>query len=123
MAREIRESQNYRDRLLKLIHSEIVAAYMVLLGIIPSDKARWGTLIVSIVLLILVPLYLRRIQNVRRISQLIATTISFVVWVYSIGGPFEAWGLYESWIGSVILVLWTLTIPLFVNPKTQPANS
>ena len=122
MAREIREEQNYKDRLLKLIPSEIVAAYMVLAGIIPPDRAKWGTLIVSIVLLVLVPFYMWRMQNVRHNSQLIVTTISFVVWLYSLGGPFAAWGLHESWIGSVILILWTLIIPVAVNPKSQPAT-
>ena len=122
MAREIRKDQNYRDRLLKLIPSEIVAAYMVLAGIIPEDKAKWGTLIVSIVLLVLVPFYLWKMQNVQRNSQVIFTMISFVVWLYSLGGPFEVWGLYEAWIGSIILVLWTLIIPLVVNPKSQPAT-
>lgn len=123
MARQIREAQNYRDRLLKLIPSEIVAAYMVLSGIIPQESAKWGTLVVSIILLAFVPLYLRRIQNVQRISQLIVTTTSFLVWLYSLGGPFKPWGLYQPWIGSVILILWTLTMPLLINPKPQPANS
>ena len=118
MAREIKEDQKYRDRLLKLIPSEIVGAYLVLQGIIPQDRAKWGTLLVSIILVVLTPIYLSRINKVRRISQLTVTTISFVVWVYSMGGPFQAWGVYESWIGSVILVLWTLIVPLMVNPKT-----
>lgn len=78
MPREIRENQNYRARLLKLIPSEIVAAYMVLAGIIPEDSAKWGTLIVSIVLLVLVPFYLSRFQDVKRASQLVVTMISFV---------------------------------------------
>lgn len=122
MAREIRENQDYRARLLKLIPSEIVAAYMVVSGIIPEDSAKWGTLIVSIVLLILVPFYLKRIQNVQRTSQLIVTMISFIVWLYSLGGPFEAWNLYQAWIASIILILWTLMVPLVVNPKVQPVN-
>ena len=122
MAREIRVDQNYKDRLLKLIPSEIVAAYMVLAGIIPKDSAKWGTLVVSIVLLILVPFYLWKIQNVKITSQILVTAISFVVWLYSLGGPFEAWGFYESWIGSAILILWTLIIPIVVNPKTQAPN-
>ncbi len=75
MAREIKVNQEYRTRLLKLIPSEIVAAYMVLAGIIPPDRAKWGTLIVSIVLLVLVPFYMWRMQNVRHNSQLIVTTI------------------------------------------------
>lgn len=120
MARQIRPDQEYKDRLLKLIPSEIVAAYVILAGIIPQDRAKWGTLIVSVVLTILVPFYLRKIQNVQLSSQIIVITISFIVWLYSLGGPFEPWGFYESWIGSVILILWTLIIPLVVKPQSQP---
>jgi hypothetical protein len=121
MAREIRKDQKYKDRLLKLIPSEIVAAYIVLAGIIPIASAKWGLLIVSVVLLILVPLYLWRIQDVKRLVQIVVTTISFVVWIYSIGGPFLYWGIYEKWIASVVLILWTLIVPIVVNPKTQPS--
>jgi len=123
MAREIREDQKYRDTLLKLIPSEIVAAYLVLQGIVPQHRAKWGMLIVSIILLVLTPLYLSMIQKVKRSSQLTVTTISFVVWIYSLGGPFREWGLHEAWIASIILVVWTLIVPLVLNPKQQPTIS
>jgi len=119
MPREIREEQKYKDRLLKLIPSEIIAAYLILEGIIPSSSAKWGTLIVSVILLILVPFYLWRIQEVKRTAQIIVTTISFAVWVYTMGGPFQEWDLFKPFIGSIILVLWTLIIPIVVNPKPQ----
>ena len=122
MAREIKVDQNYRDRLLKLIPSEIVAAYMVLAGIIPQDYAKWGLLIVSVILLVLVPFYLKLFQKVDRILQIIITTISFAVWVYSLGGPFKEWGIYYAWLSSVILILWTLIVPIFVNPQPQPSG-
>lgn len=96
MAREIKENQKYKDRLLKLIPSEIVAAYLVLSGIIPEGSARWGTPIVSIVLLVLVPFYLWRMHDVRRTSQLIITMISFVVWVYSLRGSFRGLGIVSA---------------------------
>ena len=122
MAREIKVDQNYRDRLLKLIPSEIVAAYVVLAGVIPQHHAKWGLLIVSVILLVLVPFYLKLLQNVNRIVQIVITTISFAVWVYSLGGPFREWGLYYAWLSSVILILWTLIVPLFVNPQPQPSS-
>jgi hypothetical protein len=119
MAREIKDVQNYQDRLLKLIPSEIVGAYMVLQGIIPAAQAKWGTTVISLILMILTPFYLNRIQNVKRLAQLIVTTISFAVWVYSLGGPFQLWGLYQSWIGSTVLIIWTITVPMIVNPKAD----
>lgn len=44
MAKQINPDQTYRDKLLKLIPSEIVAAYMVLIGIIPENYSKWRTL-------------------------------------------------------------------------------
>jgi magnesium-transporting ATPase (P-type) len=124
MAREIKTVQNYQDRLLKLIPSEIVGAYIFLQGVIPQAYARWGTTVVAFILLVMTPLYLNRIQKVKRADQVMITTISFVVWLYSLGGPFQFWGLYEAWISSVILVLWTLAVPLFFNPRlTQMASA
>jgi hypothetical protein len=119
MARQIRQDQKYLDKLLKLIPSEIIAAYMVLAGMIPANRAKWGTTVVTIILLCFVPLYLMKIQKVSRPAQIFFTTLSFIVWVYSLGGPFIFWGIHASWLGSVLLVLWTLAIPLVINPTDQ----
>lgn len=117
MARQIKRDQHYRDKLLKLIPSEIVAAYMVVMGIIPENSAQWGTLIVSLVLLILTPFYLKRFEKVTNNIQIVMCSLSFVVWVYSLGGPFVHWNVHQPWIASIVLILWTLVIPLFVSAK------
>ena len=104
MARQIKTNEEYRGRLLKLIPTEIVAAYMVLQGMIPQDK-KWGFIVVSVVLLILTPFYLKIMEKVKGNLQVIVSTVSFAVWVYSLGGPFVHFGLYEPWIASIILIL------------------
>jgi hypothetical protein len=48
--------------------------------------------IVFFSLLALTPLYLWRVSNVTNVPQIIVTTISYVVWVYTLGGPFSIWG-------------------------------
>jgi hypothetical protein len=119
MPREVNKTQTYQDKIVKLIPTEIVGAYMVLAGIIPAPYVKLWTLIISIVLLIFTPLYLWRVSGVANTAQLIVSTISFAVWVYSLGGPFAAWGLYQPFISSVILVLWTVAIPVIVYPQKQ----
>ena len=119
MPREVNDTQSFQDKVVKLIPTEIVGAYMVLAGIIPASSAKVGTLIVSAVLLVLTPLYLLRISKVTNVVQLAVTSASFVVWVYSLGGPFAAWGIYQPYIASIVLILWTLVIPLVVSPKAQ----
>ncbi len=123
MPREINSTQEYQDKIVKLIPTEIVGAYMVLAGIIPTEYARAGTSTVSGILLLLTPLYLWRLSKVRNKIQLFVTTMSFVVWVYSLGGPFQAWNLYYPWLGSIILILWSLCIPIFVTPVPQASGS
>jgi len=115
MSREIHADNGYKDRLLKLIPSEIVAAYLVIDGLIPAEAPKAGvvSLIASIVLLMFIPFYLKKTMEVDKPVQILFTMISFVVWVYSLGGPFVHYGLYTGYIGSVMLVLWTLVIPVF----------
>jgi len=121
MAREIKPDQEYRSKLLKLIPSEIVAAYMVLHGVIPAEYAKWGLIIITLVLLILTPFYLKKFEKVKENLQIILSSLTFIIWVYSLnGGPFAHWNLYEPWIASVVLVLWTLIIPLLF--RTQPVE-
>jgi hypothetical protein len=120
MARQIKPTEEYKGKLLKLIPSEIVAAYMVLQGMIPEDKGKWGSVIVTLVLLIITPFYLRKLEKVKETFQIIGSSLTFVVWVYSLGGPFLYWNLHEPWIASIVLVLWTLIIPLLF--KTQPVE-
>ena len=116
MAREVQVNQDYKSKLLKLIPSEIIAAYLVIEGIIPEERKYIGTLILSGILLALVPLYLKRVYRVRRLGQHIFVMVAFVLWIYSLGGPFRYLNLWEAWIGSSLLILYTLTIPLLYRP-------
>ncbi len=74
------------------------------------------------VLLVLTPVYLRRVGHVTSIGQIVLSTATFVVWVYSLGGPFVVWGFYYPLMGSVVLVLWALIVPLLmVTPAKAKA--
>jgi len=118
MARQIKQENNYQSRLLKLIPSEIIAAYLVIIGFIPPgyEHSKILLTIVTAILLIMVPFYLISFMAVKGPLQIIFTSLSFLVWVYSMGGPFVYYGIHEAVIGSALLVLWTLLIPLVVKP-------
>lgn len=121
MAREVKTDQDYKTKLLKLIPSEIVAAYILIGGIIPADYKYWGTLITAIIMLVLIPFYLRRLYDVKRLGQIIYIMIAFVIWIYTLGEPFRHWGIWQEWIGSALLILYTMTIPLFYHPRAETA--
>ena len=126
MPREVNSTQSYADKLVKLVPTEIVGAYMVLSGMIgvspassskPSDMSSVLIIVVSIILLALTPIYLMRISHVKNVIQIVVTTLSFVVWVYTLGGPFLVIGIYYPIIASVILILWQMILPLVVPPQ------
>lgn len=117
MARQIRPAQRYGDRLLKLIPSEIVAAYIAVQGMIPEGTSPWFLLSVSILLTLMTPFYLKRCQGVGHPVQLLVSTLSFIIWVYTLGGPFKFWGVYRSWFASVLLVIWTLAVPMLMSGR------
>ena len=121
---------DYRSRIMKLIPAEIIAAYLTLKGLIESaasstsvkESIYW---IVFLVLLILTPVFYKRITKVVSRKQLFLTTCAFVVWVFSVGGPMADWfverGIFtasdQSLISSVLLILFTLISPLLFVPQ------
>ena len=129
MAREVNTTQSYADKAVKLVPTEIVGAYMVLAGIIgvnpTSASAPLDSLskvliqVVFFVMLVLTPLYLWRVSGVTNIVQLIVTTLAFIIWIYTLGGPFSVWGIYEPKVAALLLTLWSTIIPIIVRPDSS----
>ena len=108
---------DFKDRLVKLIPSEIVTAYITIQGLISGAESPTGKIdtllwIVIAALIILTPIYLIYVGRVKKIGQLIFTTIAFIIWVIVIGSPIkEILNYPAAFIGSIMLVLYTLMIP------------
>jgi hypothetical protein len=127
MAREIKSAadipvpppaqiNDYKDRLVKLIPSEIITAYVTLKGLINGAGEQGNRqLLIWIVFGILVvmnPLYLFYVTGVKKAGQIIFSSIAFVLWVMVIGGTFTTlFGFSAEYLGSIMLVLYTLFIP------------
>ena len=41
------------------------------------------------------------------------SSVAFVIWVYSLGGPFAVFNLYVPYIGSLLVLAWTFFVPTF----------
>ncbi|MDZ7738327.1 MAG: hypothetical protein U5K32_04480 [Bacteroidales bacterium] len=121
MARQIKQENGYQSRLLKLIPSEIVAAYLVIVGFIPPgyEYSKLLLTVITAVLLIMIPFYLISFQYVKGAFQIAFTSLTFLVWVYSMGGPFVYYGIHEPVAGSALLVLWTLLLPFVIKPGKE----
>jgi hypothetical protein len=105
-------SDKYIDRLFKYIPAEIVAGYIFVLGIMTrfTDPVKIRTLhwILFLVFCLITPLYLRRIQKVRKLQQHIISLASFIVWVFALGGPFAQYNWYDPLYGEILLPVFTL---------------
>jgi hypothetical protein len=111
------------DRLFKYIPSITVGTYLAIQGVVvevSDETARdWILLIVSLVLLGGTYLFLRQ-RNVSRTAQILASLGSFVVWVFALGGPFDAfWDGYEPYMGSIALFLGAFLLAAW-NPPPLP---
>ncbi|MDN2480969.1 hypothetical protein [Vibrio agarivorans] len=118
MARKIKNTDPFKERLLKLIPSEIVAAYVAIQGVMISIYSMVLVQLVIAFLTIITFLYLHRIEKVIDLKHKIFSTVSFPVWVYAVA-PESILGssIYNPQLASIVLVLWTLLIPLVVVPK------
>ena len=110
--------QDYGERLVKLIPSEVVGLYLVGVGVIPATAkvavTVWAVLCLGLV--VLARAYATRDQALNLPPQwkaVVISSVSFVIWVYTIPGPFQALGVAVPYIGSLAILVWTFVVPYF----------
>jgi hypothetical protein len=110
--------KDYLERLLKMIPGEVVGAYLIGAGFIPPPNrvalAVWAAICLILVVIVRVygtadPARQLRAQPI----PVFVSAVAFVIWVYSMGGPFEKFGLHISYVGSLAVLLWSFLIPFF----------
>jgi hypothetical protein len=127
MGRTIEQENSFLQVLLKVIPSELIAVFIFVQGVLP--RIFLPHLLIALVLVAITPLYLARAAGVRSRTQLVVSTLSFVVWIYAMGiGPlrFVRPPFYEPWHGAVALAVWTLVPPMFLArsaPVEPPARA
>lgn len=107
--------KDYLERLVKLIPAEVIGLYLVGKGIIESERyPLLGWTIFCLVAVGLVRLYGTADPTANKPPQLPAVLIaciSYLVWVYSMGDVFAAFGMHFSKIGSLLVLGWTFAVP------------
>jgi len=106
----------YFDRLFKYIPAELVAGYVFVLGVVKqltdAGEIKLFQWALFIIFCIMTPLYLWRVQKVQKIQQHIISLLSFVVWVFALGGPFALSGWYNQVYGAILLPVFTLIVAI-----------
>ena len=110
--------QSYLDRLLKLIPAEVVGLYLVGVGAIPAGQniglAVWTGFCFLAVILVRAVATRDPAKNLgpQWVAVMVAA-VAFVIWAYTMGGPFAAYNVYVGWIGSLAVLVWSFGVPFF----------
>ena len=121
MDQKTRVNVAYLERLVELIPAEIVAAHLAVQGLVANhiDFRNLGLEISAGVLLMVLPLYLRRIHGVDSWLKVLLTMGSFIVWVCAVSSPvYRRWILDPIWC-SIALILWTTIMPVLNIEKSH----
>ncbi len=116
--------RQYLGRLLKMIPAEAVGLYTIGSGFIPEDQALGSAIWTSLcfLLVIAIRIYGTKDPAQGKPAQPVAVAIAavaFVIWVYSLGGPFAKYHLYIPYIGSLAVLFWSFVIPIFYKGSTE----
>ena len=112
------QGDNYYNRLVKLIPAEVIAFYLSLDGIVSNMPNKNVLLwIVFLISILGTWLYIKRVSNINRLIQQLLTVLSFIVWVFVIGGPFQQYSWYDVNYGKILVTVYTFFIPLIYNPR------
>ena len=110
---------------LKLIPTETVAVYLFLDGVLRGalknnpNISTWLWAIFGIIGVGNI-LYWRK-SGVTDVVQYVVLTIAYVVWIFTIGGPFAQLPWYQPFMGSVLLGLFTFIVPSIYKGVPEPA--
>jgi hypothetical protein len=106
----------YAERLMKMIPGEAVGLYLVGAGVLdPAEGpalALWTTVCLAAV--IVVRVYgtadhaLAEPADWRHVT---ISAVAFLVWIYSIGGPFAAYGVASPRVGALLVLVVTFFAP------------
>ncbi len=118
------QADTYTDRLVKYIPSEIITLYVTLEGVVRARFSGvqpeaysgwlWGIFVIG---LVATPLYLVRVAKVSKTSQLLLSSLAYVIWVIAVGTPFKTIAGWDSLWGALLLPIFTFGVPLFVPEK------
>jgi hypothetical protein len=119
---------NYYSQMLKLVPADITAVYLCLQSLIlqgvSNENARlYFSCGICILLLIVLPFYLKIKGKVTVNRQIIITEIALIIWMIAIGSPLDSIkfdGFTAKFIGSLLLVLFTFIAPLIYTNEDKP---
>ncbi|HKY36570.1 MAG TPA: hypothetical protein VJN18_11560 [Polyangiaceae bacterium] len=115
---------SYLEKLTRMIPGEVVGLYLVGSGVIPTgnrDYLLGWTIFCALGVVVSRAFGTRDVARNRTVQwgHVAVSTLSFAIWVYSMGGPFSAYlgDAYKPFVGSLLVLGWTFVIPFLYEPN------
>ncbi len=113
----------YFSRVLKLIPSDVIALYLFGANIIPFENKfvllGWSIFCFSAVLISRILGTKNENKNSTQWVVVFISSISFIIWIYLIGGPFRDFNIHIPYVGALAMAGWTFLIPYLYKGDTQ----
>jgi len=113
------DQDTYTSKIIKMIPADIISVYLGVFTIIKNTDAQTSHTILQWIVfgavLLITPFYLWKVAGITSKKQVMVCTLSFLIWVFSIGGPLDGQmigGYTVQFLGAIILPVYTLFIPL-----------
>src|SRR4030042_55069 len=108
--------QSYMERLGKLIPAEGVGLYLVGQGVIPpAEKIAivvWSILCLGLGVLVRAKTTGDRANSISpQWGAIAVSAISFIIWVYTMPGPFQVYHVAVPFVGALAVLVWTFVVP------------
>lgn len=116
-------TDDYSDKLLKLIPGEVIGVYLSMVTILKHSRDEIADVVPWVVFgfgILATWFYLRVTLGVKQLRQLLISTASFCVWAFTIGAPFDQQPWYNGTYAGLLLVAFTFLAPKI--PLDAPAG-
>jgi len=116
---------DYLTKVVKYVPVEILAAYLLMAGVIDSnvtnthDHAIWLGSLLAGILLLTIP-YDLQVLKIARWSQIAMSLVGLAVYVFALGGWFATTSWYHQWYASIVVPVFALVIAIFKLPPLPP---
>lgn len=116
------QTDNYADRIIKMIPADIVAVYLACNTAVQQFKGAYHWYwYVFLIILLLTPFYLIRVLEIKHWVQIVLMCISFTLWTMTIEHPFVK--LFHGDVNklklfsTVAVAIYTFAVPIFYKGK------
>lgn len=109
--------QNYAEALRKLIPAEVLIFYFSLVSMMPNELI--PTIALTAVAILATPFYLYFPGAVRKVKQLVLSTLSMLIYSVLFGSLAEFIPESLTWIPVLVTMTWTFAIPFFFMNDTK----